>query len=64
MFSILLRLKICCVFSLKSHHGGDFNEKTQYNIFNIKRKIKLNYPKSTAMGFFPRDSSTSSRQPW
>ena len=25
---------------------------TQYIIFNIKKKIKLNYDKSTAMGFF------------
>ena len=28
------------------------NEYTQYAIFNIKKKISLNYPKSAAMGFF------------
>ena len=27
---------------------------TQYTIFNIKRKITLNYPKSAAMEFFPK----------
>ena len=28
------------------------DEYTQYTIFNIKKKITLNYPKSAAMGFF------------
>ena len=36
-------------------HRGDSNEYTQYTIFNIKNKITLNYSKSAAMGFFPRD---------
>ena len=27
------------------------NEYTQYTIFNIKKKITLNYPKSAATGF-------------
>ena len=44
-------------------HRGDSIEYTQYTIFNIKRKIDLNYIKSAAMAFFPRDSSTSSKQP-
>ena len=53
------------MFSLESPHGGDSNEYTQYTIFNIEKKITLNYPKSAAMGyFFPRDSGTSSKQPW
>ena len=30
---------------------GDSNEYTQYTIFNIKKNITLNYPKSIAMGF-------------
>ena len=30
----------------------------------MKKKIILNYPKSAAMGFFPRDPRTSSKQPW
>ena len=30
----------------------------------MKKKITLNYPKSAAMGFFRRDSRTSSKQPW
>ena len=41
-------MKVCCVFSLKSPHRGDSNEYTQYTIFNIKKKITLNYPKSAA----------------
>ena len=41
---------------------GDSNEYTQYIIFNIRKKITLNYPKSADMGFFPRDSRTSSSQ--
>ena len=45
-------MKVCCEFSLESPHRGDSNECTQYTIFNIKRKIMLNYPKSAAMGFF------------
>ena len=38
---------------LESPHRGDSSEYTQYTIFNIKKKITLNYPKSAAMGFFP-----------
>ena len=40
------------MFTLKSPHRGNSYEYTQYAIFNMKRKIILNYPKSTAMGFF------------
>ena len=50
-FSIFFNLKVCCVFSLDSPHRGDSNGYTQYTIFNIKKKITLNYPKSAAMGF-------------
>ena len=42
-------IMVCYVFSLEL---GDSNEYTEHTIFNIKRKITLNYPKSTAMGFF------------
>ena len=42
------------MFPLESPHRGDSNEYTQYTIFNIKRKITLNYPKSAAIGFFPK----------
>ena len=52
------------MFSLESPNRGDSNDYTQYTIFNMKRKLDLNYLKSAAMGFFPRDSSTSSKQPW
>ena len=45
-------------------HNRDSNEYTQYTIFNIKKRIAQNYAKSAAMGFFPRDSRTSSKQPW
>ena len=64
VFSIFFNMKVFCVFSLESPHRGDSNEYTQYIIFDIKRKITLNYPKSAAQGFFPRDSRTSSNQPW
>ena len=39
------------MFSIESPHRGDSNEYTQYTIYNIKKKITLNYPKSAAMGF-------------
>ena len=39
------------MFSLESPHRGDSNECTQYTIFNIKKKINLNYPKSATIGF-------------
>ena len=48
-----LKMKVFCVFLLESSHRGDSNEYTQYTIFNIKKKITLNYPKSAAMVFFP-----------
>ena len=50
------------MFSLESPHRGDFNECTQYIIFNIKYKITINYPNFAAIGFFPRESRTSSKQ--
>ena len=37
--------------SSESPHRGNFNEYTQFTIFNIKKNI-LNYPISAAMGFF------------
>ena len=47
-------MKVCCMFSLESPHQGDSNEYTQYTIFNIykKKKINLNFPISAAMDFF------------
>ena len=53
IFSILFNMKVCCVFLLESPHLGDYKfiEYTQYTIFNIKKKITHNYPKSAAMGF-------------
>ena len=44
-------MTVCCVFSLESPHRGNSNEYIQYTIFNILKKITLNYPKSAAMGF-------------
>ena len=41
-------MKVFGVFSLKSPHRCDSIEYTQYTIFNIKRKIALNYLKSAA----------------
>ena len=54
IFSILFNMKVCCVFSLESPQRGDSNEYTQYTIFNMKKKITLNYSKSAAMGFCSR----------
>ena len=31
---------------------------------SMKKEIILNYPKSGAMGFVPRDPRTSSKEPW
>ena len=39
------------MFSLELPHRGDSNEYTQYTIFNIKKEITLNYPKSANMRF-------------
>ena len=54
-FSIFFNMKVFCVFSLESPHRGDSNEYAQYTIFNIKRKITLNYFKSAAMDFFSKE---------
>ena len=64
IFSIFSNMEVCCVFLLESPHQGDSNKYIQYTIFNIKKKINVNYTKSAAMGFFPWDSRTSSKQPW
>ena len=48
---IFFYMKVCCVFSLESPHRGDSNEYKQYTIFNVKKKVTLNYMKSAAMGF-------------
>ena len=42
------------MFSLESPHRGDSNEYTQYTIFNIKKKITVNYPNFAVMGFFSK----------
>ena len=42
---------------------GDSNGYTQYSIFIIKKKT-LNYAKIATMGFFPRVSRISLKQPW
>ena len=64
IFSIFFKINVHCLFSLESPQWGDSNEYTQYTIFNIKKEITQNYPKSAAMRFFPRDSRMSSKQPW
>ena len=51
IFSILFNMKVCCVFSLESPYQGDSNQYTPYTIFNIKKKITQNYPKSAGIGF-------------
>ena len=52
------------MFALESPHRGDSNENIQYTIFNVNKKNTINYPKSAAKVFFPRDSESSSKQPW
>ena len=52
IFSIFLNMKVCCVFLSELPHRGDSNEYTQYTIFNIKKKMTLNYPISAVIGFF------------
>ena len=64
IFFIFFNMLVCCVFSLESPHRGDSNEYTQYTIFNMNKRNTLNYPRSAAMGFFPRDSRISLKQPW
>ena len=52
------------MFSLESPYQGDSNEYIQHAIINIKRKSHQSIPNiimSAAMGFFPRDSRTSSK---
>ena len=63
IFSIFFHMKVFCAFSLELPHQGDSNLYTQYTIFNIKKKITLNYPKSAAMGFFSKDSKPHLKQP-
>ena len=38
--------------------------KNNIPFLNRKMKIILNYAKSAIMGFVPRDSRMSSKQPW
>ena len=64
IYSIFFNMKGYCMFSLDSPCQGDSNEYTQYTIFKMKKKNILNYPKSEAMEFFPRDSRMSLKQPW
>ena len=64
ILSSFFNMKVYCVLLLESPQRGDSNEDTQYTIFNINKKSTLNYPKSAAMGYFRRDSRTSSKQPW
>ena len=52
IFLIFFDMKVCCVFSLESPHGGNSNENTQYTIFNMNEKITLNYPNLQLWDFF------------
>ena len=43
---------LCALVRIISSNHGNSKEYTQYyTIFNIKKKITLNYPKSAVMGF-------------
>ena len=52
ILSIFFYMKVCCVFSSESPHRGDSNGYTQYTIFNVQKKIILNYPKSAEWVLF------------
>ena len=51
---IFFNMKVCCVFSLESPIEAILmsTHNIQFIIFNSKKKITINYPKSAAMGFF------------
>ena len=51
---IFFNMKVCCVFVIELPHRGDSDEYTQNTIFNNKKKITLNYPKSATIGFFTK----------
>ena len=51
---MFFNMKVCCVSSLESPHQGHSNDKTQYTISNLKKKITQNYPKSAARWFFSK----------
>ena len=51
IFSIFFNMVVCCVFSLEAPHRGYSNEHTQYTIFNVNKKIILNYPTFSARDF-------------
>ena len=63
-FQFSITERYVCMFSLESPYRGDSNEYTQYTIFNIKKKITLNYPTSAVMGFSKGTKKTDSKQPW
>ena len=52
------------MFLLESRHRGDSNENTKYTIFNLKKKITLNYSKSAATVFFSKGLKNDLKQPW
>ena len=65
IFSIFFSMKVYCVFSLESPHRGDSNVYTQCTIFIVKKIIIPDLSKSADSGdIFPRDSRTSSKQPF
>ena len=61
-------MKVYCVFTLESPHRGAILMSTHnmpfFNMKTKKEKKNLNNRKSAAMGFFPRGSRTSSKEPW
>ena len=53
-FSIFFNMKIYCVLS---------NTHTIYHFIIKEEPPLLDYPKSEGMGYFPKDSRTSSNEP-
>ena len=48
-FRFSFNMKVCCVFSLESPHGGDSNESTQYKKENRPKLSQL-----CSFGLFPK----------
>ena len=51
-FRFFLMIKVCYVFLLESPHRCDFNEYTQYTIFNTKKENQPKLSQICSYGFF------------
>ena len=61
IFSIFFKMMVWCMFSLELSHRGDSNDVYPYQ---YKRENRPNLSQICSYGIFPRDSRTSSKEPW